>query len=295
MQDLTTKEFASLVGVSEQTIRNLDDVLPPNTHTVNGHRRYSYNQIFDYFRLANENAVLKNNVKRLVVLLHKDISGLFLYHYLGYKFKDYQLDILSLDDLTAEDCLNKVASLGVFDSIYYLQDCDNILSGYPFVLKRLGIEQVCIERSYGNEFKIFVRLLSCLFVYDLFLSQVDCYKSILDDLVVNYVVSNIRSCVKCVLSNSIIKDLTLKFINIGVIGGDLIDSYEKLSDKSSDFEFRLDVNGFTGFCLKKKLRNSMLNDFMKFYNSCRRRDLDLYELISSSCHSNMLKVNCLGG
>lgn len=295
MQDLTTKEFASLVGVSEQTIRNLDEVLPPNTHTINGHRRYSYSQIFDYFRLANENAVLKNNVKRLVVLLHKDISGLFLYYYIGYKFRDYQLDILDLDDLTPEDCINKVASLGVFDSIYYLQDCDNILDKYSTVIKRLGIRQVCIERNYGNEFKIFVRLLSCLFVYDLFLSQLDCYKSILDDLVVNYVVSNIRSCVKYVLSNSTIRDLTLKFINIEVIGGDLIDSYEKLSDKSSDFEFRLDVNGFTGFCLKKKLRNSILNDFMKFYNSCKRKDLNLYELISSSCHSNMLKVNCIGG
>ena len=295
MQELTTKEFASLVGVSEQTIRNLDDVLPPNNHTVNGHRRYSYNQIFDYFRLANENAVLKNNVKRLVVFLHRDISGLFLYYYIKYKFKDYEVDVVNIDELTSEDCINKIASLGVFDSIYYLQECDNILSSYPIVLKRLGIKQVCIERSYGNEFKIFVRLLSCLFVYDLFLSQVDCYKNILDVSVVNYIVSSVRSCVKYLLDNSIVKNLNLDFINIKVRGRDLIDNYKNLSVNCSDFEFVFDMNGFIGFYLRKGLRSSMLIDFLKLYNSCKRRDLDLYELLGSSCHSNMLKVKCIGG
>ena len=295
LHDLTTKEFASLVGVSEQTIRNLDDVLPPNSHTVNGHRRYSYSQIFDYFRLENENALVKNDVKRVVALLHKDLYGLLLYFYLKSKFSTFQIEVLQVDELTSEECINRIASLGVLDVIYYLRSSDNIISRYPFVLKRLGIRQICIENSYGNEFKIFVRLFTCLSVYDLFLSQLDCYEKVLDEKVISFMVSNIRSCVKCVLSCSIFKDFSLKFVNIEFSNGDLIDTYEKLSDKSSDFEFCLDINGFTGFRLKKKLRSSILNDFLKLYHNCRRRSLDLYELISSSCYDELLKVDCLGG
>lgn len=56
-RDITTGEFAKMLGVNKQTLLHYDDIglLSPEYKSANGYRKYSYNQfeLFYIIRLFN--------------------------------------------------------------------------------------------------------------------------------------------------------------------------------------------------------------------------------------------------
>jgi excisionase family DNA binding protein len=56
MEFYSTKEFADLIGVHENTLRRWDKTgkLTPHHRTIGGHRVYSQEQVDNYFKVFNK-------------------------------------------------------------------------------------------------------------------------------------------------------------------------------------------------------------------------------------------------